>query len=48
MKINVLHVVGGSLTNGAAKGASILHEALSELGINSKILNDVNLEITKN
>ncbi len=40
MKINVLHVVGGPLTNGAAKGARILHEALSELGINSQLLND--------
>ena len=31
MKIKVLHIVGGSLTNGAAKGANILHQALSKL-----------------
>ena len=40
MKINVLHVVGGPLTNGAAKGANILHQALLGLDINSKLLND--------
>ena len=40
MKINVLHVVGGPLTNGAAKGAEILHKALLQFDINSKILND--------
>ena len=40
MTINVLHIVGGSLNNGAAKGANILHEALLNLGVNSKILND--------
>ena len=40
MTINVLHIVGGSLNNGAAKGANILHEALLDLGVNSKILND--------
>ena len=40
MKINVLHVVGGPLTNGAAKGADILHKALLQFDINSKILND--------
>ena len=40
MKIKVLHVVGGSLTNGAAKGANVLHEALLSLKIDSKLLND--------
>ena len=40
MKIKVLHVVGGSLTNGAAKGANVLHEALLNLKIDSKLLND--------
>ena len=40
MKIKVLHIVGGSLTNGAAKGANILHQALSKLNIDSQLLND--------
>ena len=40
MKIKVLHIVGGSSTNGAYKGASILHQALLELNIDSKLLND--------
>ena len=40
MSIKVLHIVGGSSTNGAAKGASILHEALIKLKVNSHLLND--------
>ena len=40
MKIKVLHIVGGPLTNGAAKGANILHQALLELNVESKLLND--------
>ena len=40
MKIKVLHVVGGPLAYGASKGANILHQALLELDINSKLLND--------
>ena len=40
MKTKVLHLVGGSLTDGAYKGANILHEALLELNVDSKILND--------
>ncbi len=40
MKIKVLHVVGGPLRYGASKGANILHKALLELNIQSKILND--------
>ena len=40
MKIKVLHIVGGPYTNGAFKGANILHKALLELNIDSKILND--------
>ena len=40
MSIKVLHIVGGASTNGAAKGACILHEALIELNINSHLLND--------
>ena len=39
MKTKVLHLVGGSLTDGAYKGANILHEALLELNVDSKILN---------
>ena len=38
--IKVLHVVGGSSVNGAFKGAHILHKALLELNVDSKILND--------
>ena len=41
-KINVLHIVGGKKTNGVFKGAYILHEALLNLKVNSKILNDEN------
>jgi len=40
MKIKVLHIVGGSSTDGAYKGANILHQALLDLNIESKILND--------
>ena len=40
MSIKVLHVVGGHFNDGAYKGANILHQALLELNINSKILND--------
>ena len=40
MEIKVLHVVGGPLRYGASKGANILHKALLELNIQSKILND--------
>ncbi len=47
MKTKVLHVVGGSLSNGAAKGANILHQALLELGIESKLLNDTPIKINK-
>ena len=43
MTIKILHVVGGSLTNGASKGANILHKALLELNIESKLLNDTPL-----
>ena len=42
-KINVLHIVGGKKTNGVFKGAYILHEALLNLKVNSKILNDENI-----
>ena len=40
MNIKVLHLVGGSLSNGAAKGASILHEELLNVGVDSKLLTD--------
>ena len=43
-KINVLHIVGGKKTNGVFKGAYILHEALLNLKVNSKILNDENIK----
>lgn len=35
-----MHIVGGHPSNGAFQGANILHEALIEKKINSKILND--------
>ena len=38
--MKILHIVGGSSLNGAYKGANILHQALLELKVNSKILND--------
>lgn len=38
--IKVLHIVGGSHKNGAFKGAYILHKALIDLGIDSRILSD--------
>ena len=40
MKIKVLHIIGGSPSNGSFKGATILHKALSSLGVDSYILND--------
>ena len=40
MKINVLHIVGGSTNNGSFKGANILHQALLDLNINSILVND--------
>ncbi len=38
--MKVLHIVGGSPLSGAYKGTYILHEALKDLKIDSKILND--------
>jgi hypothetical protein len=35
--MNVLHIVAGDLTGGAARGAYWLHKGLIELGVNSKI-----------
>ena len=43
MTIKVLHIVGGKFTNGAVKGAKILHEALLENNIESKFVNDTPL-----
>ncbi len=40
MKIKVLHIIGGSPDSGVYKGAHILHKALLDLKIESKILND--------
>lgn len=51
MKIKVLHIIGGSSTDGAYKGVNILHQALLELNIESKILNDSplnNIQINSN
>jgi len=47
MKIKVLHIVGGPSTNGAYKGANILHQALLELNIDSKLLNDTPTKINQ-
>ena len=38
--MKVLHVVGGPLSNGSFKGAEILHKALLEYNIDSKILSE--------
>ena len=38
--MKILHIVGGSENGGAFKGAYILHKALKNLGVDSKILND--------
>tara|TARA_B100001964_G_C14247488_1_gene608206 strand:+ start:1424 stop:2647 length:1224 start_codon:yes stop_codon:yes gene_type:complete len=47
MKIKVLHVVGGPLNYGASKGANILHKALLELDVESKLLNDSPTKVSK-
>ena len=41
--MKILHVVGGSSNGGAYQGADILHQALLESKIDSKILNDTYL-----
>ncbi len=48
MKIKVLHIVGGPSSNGAYKGANILHLSLLNLGVNSKLLNDSPSKLKKN
>lgn len=40
--MKVLHVVGGELTGGAAKGAYNLHCGLKDIGVDSKILTNSN------
>ena len=40
MKIKVLHIIGGLPNSGVYKGVHILHNALLDLKIESKILND--------
>ncbi|QVK23663.1 hypothetical protein KHX94_02775 [Shewanella dokdonensis] len=40
--MNILHIVAGDLSGGAARGAYWLHLSLKEKGINSKILNNSN------
>ena len=47
MKINVLHIVGGSTNNGSFKGANILHQALLDLNINSILVNDSQKSVKK-
>jgi glycosyltransferase involved in cell wall biosynthesis len=37
--MNILHLVSGELTGGAARGAYWLHKALSKSGVHSRILN---------
>lgn len=44
-KIKVLHIVGGKPYAGAFKGSYILHKALIELNVNSKILSDCSTSI---
>ena len=36
--MRVLHLIGGELTGGAAKGAYWLHQGLLKLGVDSRIL----------
>ena len=38
MNIRVLHIVSGSVNDGASKGAIYLHKYLLKCGVNSKIL----------
>src|SRR6056297_3508842 len=38
MKLKVLHLIGGDMNSGAAKGAYLLHKGLIENGVQSKIL----------
>jgi glycosyltransferase involved in cell wall biosynthesis len=38
--IKIVHIVAGSLNSGAAKGAILVHNALLELGLDSRILSD--------
>lgn len=45
VSIKVLHLVGGSIYGGAAKGAYTLHKALSKYGIESKLLTNSRDEI---
>ena len=43
--MKILHIVGGKHNSGAFMGANILHNALLELDVNSKLLNDVPFKI---
>lgn len=36
--MKILHLIGGTLSSGAAKGAYLLHQGLIDLGVNSKVL----------
>ena len=36
--MKVLHIVGGNLSDGAARGAYWLHQGLRKIGVDSKIL----------
>ncbi|MFM2484516.1 glycosyltransferase family 4 protein [Celerinatantimonas yamalensis] len=46
--INVLHIVSGDLSGGAARGAYWLHQALKELGVKSHILNTSSKDLNDN
>jgi len=46
--MKVLHIVGGDLNGGAARGAYWLHQALVELGIDSKILTTSKIDFGDN
>ena len=43
--MKILHIVGGKHNSGAFMGANILHNALLELDVNSKLLNDTPFKI---
>lgn len=41
-QIKVLHLIGGELTGGAARGAYALHKGLEKRGVHSRVLTDSN------
>jgi glycosyltransferase involved in cell wall biosynthesis len=46
--MNILHIVSGELTGGAARGAYWLHRGLNDLGCNTYLINNSRLTINEN